>query len=124
MSEYAIDSINFAENYNKVEWEKANCWGVGTDAFYIQDDERGAALKQKTVYARAVCSVCPIQRECLVYAFKHERFGMWGAMTYAERNYVATKKLGGPSVRAGLAELKELGISLQDVYAALKEAKS
>lgn len=123
MSEYAIDSINFAESYNKVEWEQANCRSVGTDAFYIQDDERGAALKQKTVYARAVCSVCPIQRECLVYAFKHERFGMWGAMTYAERNFIATQKLGGPSVRAGLVELQELGISLQDVYTALKEAK-
>lgn len=123
MSEYSIDSINFAESYNKVDWTQANCRSVGTDAFYIQDDERGAALKQKTIYARSVCAVCPIQRECLVYAFKHERFGMWGAMTYAERNFVATKKLGGPGVRAGLAELKLLGISLQDVYNALREAK-
>jgi hypothetical protein len=123
LSEFAIDSIDFVESYKSVQWEQANCKSVGTDAFYIQDDERGASLKKKTIYARAVCSVCPIQPECLTYAFKHERFGMWGAMTAAERNFVVTKKLGGPSVRDGLAELQDLGISLHDVYSALRKAK-
>ena len=120
MSEFTIDSINFFDSYKKIDWEQANCKDVGTDAFYIQDDERS----KKTIYARSVCAVCPIQPECLTYAFKHERFGMWGAMTAAERNYIVTKKLGGPTVRAGLAELKEVGVSLAEVFEALRRAKA
>jgi hypothetical protein len=49
---------------------------------------------------------------------------MWGAMTAAERNYIVTKKLGGPTVRAGLAELKEVGVSLAEVFEALRRAKA
>tara|TARA_R110000822_G_scaffold39259_2_gene107975 strand:- start:215 stop:577 length:363 start_codon:yes stop_codon:yes gene_type:complete len=120
VSEFSIDSINFAESYKQVQWGEANCKDVGTEAFYIQDDERS----KQTIYARSVCVICPIQQECLIYALKHERFGMWGAMTAAERNYIVTKKLGGPGVRAGLAELQLLGISLADVSRALRRAKA
>ena len=122
MSEYTIDSIEIWESYKKVDWEKANCRDVGTNAFYIQDDDDIHKRFAKTEYARAICAVCPIQFECLTYAFKHERYGMWGAMTARERNYVATNKLGGPSVRDGLAELQRLGISLFEVVRAFREA--
>lgn len=124
MSEYSIDSINVWESYKNVNWEKANCKEIGTNAFYMQDEEQSSKRLAKTEYARTVCAVCPIQFECLTYAFKHERFGMWGAMTARERNYVATKTLGGPSVREGLAELQRLGISLNEVLQALRKART
>lgn len=124
MSEYSIDSMDVWRSYKNVDWEKANCRNVSTNAFYIQDDEDATKRFAKTEYARAVCAVCPIQMECLAYAFKHERYGMWGGMTARERNYIATNTLGGPSVRVGLAELYRLGISLKDVLVALKVAKT
>jgi WhiB family redox-sensing transcriptional regulator len=111
------------ESYKKIDWEKANCQNVGTNAFYMQDEEAASQRQTKTEYARAICATCPIQMECLTYAFKHERFGMWGAMTARERNYVATHTLGGPTVREGLAELHSLGISLREVLVALKRSR-
>ena len=123
MSGYSINSMQVWESYKKIDWEKANCQNVGTNAFYMQDDEEASKRLAKTEYARAICAVCPIQMECLTYAFKHERFGMWGGMTARERNYVATKTLGGPSVRDGLAELYSLGISLREVLFALKRSR-
>jgi WhiB family transcriptional regulator, redox-sensing transcriptional regulator len=120
LSEYTIDSIEVWESYKKVDWEKANCKQVGTNAFYIQDDDDIKKRFARTEYARAICATCPIQFECLVYAFKHERYGMWGAMTARERHFAATNKLGGPSVRDGLAELQRLGVSLFEVVRALK----
>ena len=123
MSKHSIDAINFAKSYNGVNWEKANCQEVGNNAFYMEDDEPANKRFFKTEYARAICAVCPIQMECLTYAFKHEHFGMWGGMTARERNYIATQKLGGPSVREGLAELQRLGVSLKEVYAALRRAR-
>lgn len=123
MPEYSIDSLQVYESYKKIDWEKANCQNVGTNAFYMQDDEEASKRLAKTEYARAICAICPIQTECLTYAFKHERYGMWGAMTARERHYVATKTLGGPSVREGLAELYSLGISLREVLTALKRSR-
>jgi len=116
LSEFAID-------YNEVEWSKANCQDIGTNAFYILDDEPKDRRLLKTEYARAVCAVCPIQKECLEYAFKHERYGMWGAMTAQERAFIQTGKLGGPTVRDGLAELHSFGISMKEVYSAAKGAR-
>lgn len=123
MSGYSIDSMQVWESYKKIDWEKANCQNVGTNAFYMQDDEEASKRLAKTEYARAICAICPIQMECLTYAFKHERFGMWGAMTARERHYVATNTLGGPTVREGLAELQTQGISLRQVLFALKRSR-
>ena len=116
MSEFNLD-------YNKVNWQEANCQEIGTNAFYISDDETRHKKIIKTEYARAVCAICPIQKECLEYSFKHEQYGMWGALTSQERNYIKTGKLGGPTVREGLAELKSFGIPLSEVYAAARKAK-
>lgn len=114
----------FVDDYKNVDWEKANCQDIGTNAFYILDDEPRRKLANKTEYARAVCAICPIQKECLEYAFKHEHYGIWGAMTSQERAFIKNGKLGGPSITAGLAELKSFGISLREVYAAAGEAKN
>jgi WhiB family redox-sensing transcriptional regulator len=124
LSKYTIDSIDIWESYKAIDWKKANCRQVSTNAFYMQDEEETTKRLAKTEYARAICAVCPIQMECLTYAFKHERYGMWGAMTARERQYVATNTLGGPTVREGLAELYRLGISLREVLLALKRARA
>lgn len=34
---------------------------------------------------REVCASCPVLTECLSYALKHERWGIWGGMTATER---------------------------------------
>jgi WhiB family redox-sensing transcriptional regulator len=113
----------FVADYKSVNWEKANCQDIGTNAFYILDDEPRHKQAVKTEYARAVCAICPIQKECLEYAFKHEQYGIWGATTAQERAYIKTGKLGGPTVRDGLAELNSFGISLREVHAAARKAK-
>ena len=114
----------FAVDYKKIEWKKANCQDIGTNAFYLLDDLPRQKQTIKTEYARAVCAVCPIQRECLEYAFKHEAFGIWGGLTSQERHFIKTGELGGPTVRDGLAELKSFGISLAEIYAAARKAKN
>lgn len=114
----------FVVDYKNVHWEKANCQDIGTNAFYVMDDEPKDRRLVKTEYARAVCAVCPIQKKCLEYAFKHEQYGLWGAMTSQERAYIKTGKLGGPTVRQGLTELNSLGISLREVYATARKAEA
>lgn len=36
--------------------------------------------------AKDACSTCPVIKECLSFAVRNnERFGIWGGMTYTER---------------------------------------
>lgn len=62
------------------EWmSRALCLEVDSDLFFPNPAEHPAeALK--------VCSLCPVQAECLDYALANdERFGVWGGLTAYQR---------------------------------------
>ena len=56
----------------------AACRGVDPNLFH---PERG----QNSQAAKSVCRACEVREECLEYALKYERIGVWGGTTEAER---------------------------------------
>lgn len=67
------------------EWHlDAACRGMDTDLFFPY---RGESLKK----AKAICTQCPVQEECLTWAIEeNEKFGIWGGLN--ERNRRRVKK--------------------------------
>ena len=101
--------------YSKVDWEKAECrrLEVYTDLFYDIEEQRSVDAYDHINAVRAICVSCPIWKECLTYAFEHENYGMWGAMTSQERASI-DEPLKYPNQRIrGLQALKQMGISLE-----------
>lgn len=72
--------MNYQEVLDEVPWrELAACNTEG--AFFPQDDDIGAINA-----AKAVCSSCPVNFECLTYAVDtNQPDGIWGGMTLRER---------------------------------------
>lgn len=45
--------------------------------------------------ALAICATCPVQYDCLEYAFEADiRFGIWGGMTEKQRRRLARRQAG------------------------------
>lgn len=71
-----------------LEWqERAACKGMDQNIFYGPDapesTQERVAREEK---AKAVCYSCPVRRQCLDYALRHnEVYGIWGGMTERER---------------------------------------
>ncbi len=48
--------------------------------------ERKDERERREMRARAICKVCPVQRECLEFAMViREPYGIWGGYTESER---------------------------------------
>ena len=73
-------------HYNDPLWiKRAFCAGANPDIF---DDEASAET------ARAYCSLCKVQVDCLTFALSFpDTSGVWGGTTEAERRAL---KRGGP----------------------------
>ncbi|MSS84520.1 WhiB family transcriptional regulator [Actinomycetaceae bacterium WB03_NA08] len=75
------------------EWTtSALCAQVDAELFFPPDGMRGEKLEQWEHDARQVCRECPVRRECLDEAMRHEhgkgrayRHGMWGGLTPEQR---------------------------------------
>ncbi len=65
------------------DWRgRAACRGMATGAFFAPSTEPGAS--EAELAAKAVCSSCPVQEDCLG-AGALENFGIWGGLTTTER---------------------------------------
>ncbi len=64
------------------EWtERAACRGKPADLFFPPKGGNKAAEA-----AKAICTHCPVEMECLRFALKHPTMiGIWGATTERER---------------------------------------
>lgn len=62
------------------DWrDDAACRGEDTALFFPDSEAQGDA-------ARAICTVCPVRRECLNWALAtNQREGIWGGMNERER---------------------------------------
>ena len=77
-------------------WQKqAACIGRNLDLWFpdVELNERSGAPYAP---ARAICKLCPVQRECLAFAMDMEhqarwRFGMFGGKTPYERHKLTDK---------------------------------
>jgi WhiB family transcriptional regulator, redox-sensing transcriptional regulator len=69
--------------------ERLPCTTVDPDVFWPVATGGGAdataELKAKTAEAVRICRRCPARAECLAWAVKHERDGIWGGTTEGER---------------------------------------
>ena len=101
--------------YREVKWENAECLGVYTDLFYRVEEERNTTAYQYINAVRSICGRCPIQKECLAYAFGNEDFGVWGGLTSLERASVANPERHPVQLRRAIQALKMYGISYQEV---------
>ena len=67
-------------NEYRYNWqEEGACRGIEPEVFFpVSDEEAGPA--------KAICSACDVQRECLAFSFQNrERYGVWGGVTEKER---------------------------------------
>jgi len=72
------------ESYEELVWkEQASCKGM-LETFFPKRGEN------KTVNrAKAVCSICPVQEECLNYALENgDVHGVWGGKSERQRRAI------------------------------------
>lgn len=75
---------HFNDDLSDLSWEsEALCSQTDPEAFF---PENNTLAKD----ARRVCSICPVQVECLSFALKNdERYGVWGGSLEKERKQFA-----------------------------------
>lgn len=64
----------------------AACRGMNDSPFYPPDGARGHNLWRLEQEAKQICAECPVMQQCRE-AGRHERHGVWGGTTPAERGY-------------------------------------
>jgi WhiB family redox-sensing transcriptional regulator len=101
--------------YTEVNWELAECQGVETDLFYRIEEERNSTAYKYINAVRSICGRCPIQRDCLAYAFKNETFGVWGGLTSMERRSVGEPDKYPIQLSRALQSLTMYGITYKEV---------
>ena len=82
----------------------AACGGGAGDIGGLFFPEHGYSAE----YAKEICGVCPVVRECLDFAMASEgdsyRHGVWGGLTPSERQRLraAARRGGGAQVECGM----------------------
>ena len=94
-------------NDKRLDYDKANCKDIDTEIFYMQESqlqEMGMALRT----IRKVCFSCEIQPDCAKYAFKYERYGIWGGFTEKERHLLQQGKWQHRELQRMYAQIKDV----------------
>ena len=76
---------------------EGNCRKIPVSDFF---PGQGVVISERAVNA---CKDCPVKKECLDYALKHEAYGYWGGASEKERKRIR----------------RELGISLESPQSAV-----
>lgn len=71
----------------------ALCRGNRSHLFFPPNrSERKDERERREMRAKAVCTACPVKRDCLAFAIEiNEPYGIWGGLTEAERRQVPAK---------------------------------
>jgi WhiB family redox-sensing transcriptional regulator len=101
--------------YRQVNWDEAECREFDTELFYRVEEERNQSAYQYINAVRSICGRCPIQKECLSYAFGNEDYGVWGGLTSLERRSMGDPEKYPVQLRRALEALKMYGISYKEV---------
>ena len=72
------------------EWQQlAACSGLGTEAFFHPDGQRGQRRLSRERAAKAVCASCPVLAACAAHALAvREPYGVWGGMSESDREAI------------------------------------
>jgi WhiB family redox-sensing transcriptional regulator len=73
------------------DWQaRAACRGQSAAIFFAPTHfERKDARSARERQAKAVCSACPVRKECLSYALRiREPHGIWGGLSEVERRSI------------------------------------
>lgn len=108
--------------FGEVEWGKGECWDTHTDLFYQVEEERSTTAYKYINAVRSICGRCPIQMDCLAYAFGHEEFGVWGGLTSLERLAVVDPAKYPSQLQRAMESLKMYGITIQEVRKAYEHS--
>lgn len=75
-----------------MDWRKdAQCRAYDPELFFPVGTSGPAQVQ--TEEAKAVCVFCPVQTECLAWAFETgQDHGVWGGMSEAERRAVVRRR--------------------------------
>lgn len=72
------------------------------DLFFNDDDNDDTFTKGEREHeARRVCAYCPVLVACALHGLEHEEYGVWGALSEADRKALGGKHPGlfGPAQR-------------------------
>lgn len=84
--------------FDYFEWSKsAICTGVELSMFFTASS---------TGMAKVICQVCPVKRECLIWALMYKEEGVWGGTTYDERRSLFPKY----NINALISRAMRLGV--------------
>lgn len=81
-----------------MSWQTlAACRDANPELFFPAGEDYTAPTAATSLStARAVCSSCPVARECLTWAVESgEEFGIWSGTTPAERRVIRRDRLTG-----------------------------
>jgi WhiB family redox-sensing transcriptional regulator len=101
--------------YQQVKWDFAECRDTDTELFYRVEEERNQFAYKYINAVRSICGRCPIQKECLSYAFGNEDYGVWGGLTSLERRSMGEPDKYPVQLRRALEALQMYGISYKEV---------
>lgn len=94
------------------EYEDPSCASVGGNFWFPERDAGNIGLtvvnfqSEEAKIARNVCGSCTHKIECQQWGLKHEKYGIWGALTEGEREPIR-KRLNIIVEEVGLANLAE-----------------
>ncbi len=97
-----LDASN-ASSDDRIRWpweleegwqHKASCRGADASLFFSPTHlEKRIVRSSREERAKAICSVCPVQRDCLDFALAtREPHGIWGGLNEIERRAVLAKR--------------------------------
>ena len=107
-------SVSVMLSVKSIEWNQADCLGMDTNLFFMSREElQLEGMTYQTL--RRVCFDCPIRKDCLEYAFKYERHGMFGGVTGLERDLIRRKEFNNSVITGLLRDMAHLNLSLNSI---------
>ena len=82
--------IRYVLRYNSKLFDRGACKGIDTNLFYPDKDL--FSREEERIFHK-MCVECPVMEACLEWGLAHERYGVWGGTTPAQRKAVR-KRIG------------------------------
>jgi len=81
-------TTTYVLKYNAELFRNASCQDLNTELFY-PDKEIFTEAEEKVF--RNMCIECPAMMACLEWALAHEKWGIWGGTTPANRRFIRSQ---------------------------------